>query len=130
MRERDDVRDMDRQQRVEQVGEPDALRLGDEPEEVAISIEGPVPAGIDNPEAVLIPPEEQLLAHGTRVVVAVDHGGAGRPVPLHADDGHGGAGHDALHHCPDGQLLKRGHTVSPAIRDDTRQGAEGAPPSP
>ena len=44
VRQRVDERGVDGQQRVEQVGEPDALGLGDQAEQRAVAIETPRPA--------------------------------------------------------------------------------------
>ena len=54
MRQRVDDRRVDRQQRVEQVREADALRLGHEPEQGAVAVETPRPPLGDDLEPVLV----------------------------------------------------------------------------
>jgi hypothetical protein len=43
-----DQRGVDRQHRIEQVGQPDAVRLGDQPEQRAVAVEAPGPALLDD----------------------------------------------------------------------------------
>jgi hypothetical protein len=52
VRQRLDDGGVDREHRVEKVGETDALRLGDQAEQRAISVETPGPADLCNLEGV------------------------------------------------------------------------------
>ena len=61
VRQRLDHRGVDRQHRIEQVGEADALRLGDQPEERAVAIEAPGPPLLHDLEARLVVAVEQLV---------------------------------------------------------------------
>ena len=61
VRQRLDERGVDRQHRVEEVREADALRLGDEAEERAVAVEAPGPALLDDLEARLVVAVEQLV---------------------------------------------------------------------
>jgi len=62
MRQRHHVGGADREQRVEEVGEPDAARLADEPEQRAVGGEGPGGAADVDSEAWFVNPIEELLA--------------------------------------------------------------------
>ena len=64
VRQRLDRRGGHGEERVEQVGEVDALRLGDEAEERAVAVEAPGAAGLGDLEAGLAVAVEDLGAHG------------------------------------------------------------------
>ena len=86
MRQRLDDRGVDREHRVEQVGEADALRLGDEAEERAVAVETPGPALLDHVEAGFVVAVEQLVGDlPARGLVGQLQGL--RAEPLDADDG-------------------------------------------
>lgn len=93
MRQRIDDGGVDRQHRIEQVGEANALGLGDEAEESAIAVEAPGPALLDKVEAGLIVAIEQLVGYlaRRRLVGELERLGA---EPLDADHGNQGIGQD------------------------------------
>ena len=62
VRQRLDERGVDGQQRVEEVGEADALGLGGEPEQRAVAVEAPRPAALDDLERRLAVAVEELAA--------------------------------------------------------------------
>ena len=64
VRERLDERGAHREVRVEEVGEVDPLRLGDESEEVAVAVEAPRPTGLYKIEPGLVVAVEDFGAHG------------------------------------------------------------------
>ena len=85
---------MDREHRVEEVGEADALRLGDQAEERAVAVEAPGPALLDDLEPRLVVAVEQLVGDlAGRVLVGQLE--RLRAEPLHADDGDQGIREDA-----------------------------------
>ena len=86
VRQRLDQRGVDGQHRIEQVGQADALGLGDQAEERAVAVEAPGPALLDDLQARLVVAVEQLVGHlaGRRLVGQLERLGA---EPLHADDG-------------------------------------------
>ena len=94
VRQRLDERGVDREHRVEQVREADAVRLGDEPEQRAVAVEAPGPALLDDLEPRLVVAVEQLVRDlaGRRLVDELEGVGA---EPLDADDGDQGVGQDA-----------------------------------
>ncbi len=63
VRQRLDQRGVDREHRIEQVGQADAVRLGDETEQRAVAVEAPRPARLDDLEARLVVPVEDLVRH-------------------------------------------------------------------
>ena len=63
VRQRLDERGVDRQHRIEEVREADAVRLGDEAEERAVAVEAPGAALLDDLEARLVVAVEQLVRH-------------------------------------------------------------------
>ena len=70
MRQRVDHRRVDRQQRVEQVREADALRFGHQPEQRAVAIEAPRPPLDDDLKPGLVVAVEQFVGDraGRRLV--------------------------------------------------------------
>ena len=66
VRQRLDERGVDREHRVEEVREADAVRLGDEPEQRAVAVEAPRAALLDDLEARLVVAVEQLVARPCR----------------------------------------------------------------
>lgn len=74
------------QDRVEEVGEADAVCLGNEPEERAVAVETPRASGLDDLQAGLVVAIENLVGHST-VGTPVDEGQRVRAVPCDADDG-------------------------------------------
>ena len=91
MRQRVDDRRMDRQQRVEQVREADALGFGHEPDQGAVAVEAPRPPLGDDLEPVFVVAVEQLVGDraGRRLVRQLH---CLRAEPLHADDRHRAVG--------------------------------------
>ena len=85
MRQRVDHRRVDRQQRVEQVREADALRFGHQPEQRAVAVEAPRPPLDDDLEPGLVVAVEQFVGDraGRRLVGQLERF---RAEPLHADD--------------------------------------------
>ena len=86
VRQRLDPRRVDGQHGVEEVRQPNAEGLRDEPEEGAVSVEAPRPALLDDLQAGLVVPVEQLVGDFTF------GGPVGQlqcfgPEPLDADDG-------------------------------------------
>ena len=96
VRQRLDERGVDRQHRIEEVRQADAVRLGDQAEERAVAVEAPGPALLDDLEARLVVAVEQLVRHlaGRRLVGQLERLGA---EPLDADDRDQGIGQDAAH---------------------------------
>ena len=66
MRERDDPAGVDREIRVEMVGELDPGRLRDEPQELPVRLEGPVPARLGQGQPGLVVPEQGPLRDPAR----------------------------------------------------------------
>ena len=85
VRQRVDHRRVDRQQRVEQVREADALRLRHQPEQRAVAVEAPRPPLGDDLEPGLVVAVEQFVRDraGRRLVGQFERF---RAEPLHADD--------------------------------------------
>ena len=113
VRQRLDDRGVDRQHRVEQVREADALRLGDEAEQRAVAVEAPRPALLHELEARLVVAIEQLVRHlaGGRLVGELERLGA---EPLHADDDHDRVGDDPPHRCTWLKLFELDHASRPS----------------
>ena len=131
VRQRVDDRGVDRQQRVEQMRKPDALRLGHEPEQGAVAVEAPRPPLGDDLEPVLVVAVEQLVGDraGRCLVRQLDRL---RAEPLHADDRHRAVGVDAPDSAARSQVfeLHRGNRNSCSCRvlRTTGQMLESAPP--
>ena len=66
VRQRLDVGGVDGQHRVEEVGQADALRLGDQAEEGAVAVEAPGAALLDELQARLVVAVEQLVGRACR----------------------------------------------------------------
>ena len=62
MRQRLDLRRRDGDVGVEEIGEPDAVRLGGEPKQAAVGVEGVGPARLDELKARLLAAHNQALA--------------------------------------------------------------------
>ena len=94
VRQRLDERGVDREHRIEQVREADAVRLGDEAEERAVAVEAPRAALLDDLEARLVVAVEELVGDPARrrLVGELERVGA---EPLDADDGDERVGQDA-----------------------------------
>ena len=108
VRQRLDQRGRQRQVGIEQVGEPDALGLGGEPEQVAVAVERPRPPRPDQLERGLVAPVDQPVANRAARLLERD---LDRLVaePLDLDDLRHRAGHQATHGRSGGQLLEAGH---------------------
>ena len=94
VRQRIDDGGVDRQHRVEQMGQPDALRFGHQPEQRAVAVEAPGPALLDDLEPRLVVAVEQLVGDlaGRRLVGQLQRLGT---EPLDADHGDQRIGQDA-----------------------------------
>ena len=105
VRQRLDERGVDREHRVEEVRQADAVRLGDEAEERAVAVEAPGPALLDDLEARLVVAVEQLVRDlaGGVLVGQLERLGA---EPLDADDGDQRVREDAADGGAGGQGLK------------------------
>ncbi len=66
VRQRVDERCVHRKERVEEVREPDSVRLGHEPEERSVAVEGPRPPRRDDVEARFVVPEDDLFLRPAR----------------------------------------------------------------
>ena len=96
VRQRFDERGMDGEHRIEQMRQPDAVRLGDEPKQLAVAVEAPGLALLRHLEAPLIGAVQDLVAHPPgRVLVGELQGVVA--VPLNVDDGDERFGEDASH---------------------------------
>ena len=91
---------VDGQNRIEEVGQADAVGLGDQTVRGAIAVEAPGAALLHHLQALLVVAVEDLLGDAARRR-PIDHGQRLAAVPLHADDldrtvreqaAHGGAG--------------------------------------
>ena len=76
---------MNGQHRVEEVGEPDALGLGHQPEERSVAIEAPGPANLDHLQAGLVVPVQDLVGDATGGILVGEFEGV-RAEPLHVHD--------------------------------------------
>ena len=83
------------QQRVKQMGEADALGLGNEAEEGAVAVEAPRARLLGNPDTGFVLAIEQLVGHLARLRL-VGQLDSGVPVPLHADNRDEAVGQDAF----------------------------------
>jgi hypothetical protein len=101
---------VDRQQRIEQVSEPDAVRLRNEPEQPSIAVEAPRPASSHNLEGRLAISKQNLRADMADAALIDDlqHVGA---VPLRADKLHRSVGHDPAHKRAHGEVFQFRHRV-------------------
>jgi hypothetical protein len=108
VRKRLEVRGVDGEIGVEEVGKPDTERLGDEPEEPPVGVEGPCAPMLFELETRLVAPVQKLMS-GAAFVVAVGKGQRLRPVPLDADDGDGPVGEHALDTRAESQALELHH---------------------
>ena len=121
MRQRVDHRGVDRQQRVEQVREADALGLGHEPEQRPVAVEAPRPPGGDDLHPVLGIAVEQLVGDraGRRLVGELKRRGA---EPLHADDGDQAVGMNAADGAVRAKVFKPHGRNSSSRRDRRGRG--------
>src|SRR5687768_11585641 len=85
-----------RQEWIEQMSEPDAVRFGGEAEQVAGRVEGPARGGFRDGEWLGLVTVEQTLSDLT-LRVLVSEGGSCRTVPVDVHDSDGAAGDDAGH---------------------------------
>ena len=89
-----DERGVDRQDRVEEMRQPDAVRFGDEAEECAVTVETPGATLFDDFDPGLVVPVEEPVGDSSGGVLVGELQGGGAE-PLDADDGHQGVGEDA-----------------------------------
>jgi hypothetical protein len=85
---------VDRQHRVEEVREPDALCLGDKAEEAAVTVEAPGPALFHDFEPSLVVAVHQFIRDLPRRALVREHERLAAK-PLHVDNGDQGIGQDA-----------------------------------
>ena len=95
MRQRLDDRRMNRQHRIEKMREANAMRLGDEPEQVAVAVEAPGAPLFNDLDARLVVAIEQLVRDLAFGVFVGEFEGL-RAVPLRVDDGDQTIWQDAL----------------------------------
>ena len=134
MRQRLDQRGRQRQVRIEQVGQPDALGLRRQPEQVTITAERPRPPRSNQLERRLVAPVDQPVANRSARFFERD---LDRLIaePLDLDDLRHRAGYQAAHRRSGGQLLEAGHSIAmrhryccdiqpcaPGQKQDRRQG--------
>ena len=75
---------MDGEERVEEVSQTDAVSLGDQPQQVAIAIEGPRASNVGDRDPCLVVPVQQLVGDlAGRILVGEFE--SVRPKPLDAD---------------------------------------------
>lgn len=106
--QRFDQRGMDRQDRVEQVGQVDAVGLGRQPEQLPIGTEAPGLPDLDRFQVGFIGAEQQLRAR-LAIAALVEQLHRGRAVPLHIDDGYRLAGNNPLDLEAGFQVFQFGH---------------------
>jgi hypothetical protein len=63
VRQRLDQRGVDRENRIEEVGEVDSVGLGDQAESGAIAVKAPGPAVLENVQPGFVVPVEQLIGN-------------------------------------------------------------------
>ena len=109
--ERLDVGGMDGQQRVKEMGEADALGLGNEAEKGTVAVEAPGARLLGNPDAGFVVAVEELVGDlaRRRLVGQLDGGVA---VPLHADHRDEAVRQDALNGGVDCEIFQS-HSCCP-----------------
>ena len=110
VRERLEDGGMDGENRIEQVGQADSVCLGDEPEEVALAIETPRPADLNDFEGRLAVAIEELVGDLARGVL-VGQFDAGVTEPLGGYDRNRGIRQDAAYGRTGGEVLKPCHVA-------------------
>ena len=109
MRQRFDQRSVHRQQRVEQVGQQDALGLRHQPEVGTVAVEAPRSPFLDDLKPRLVVAEEQLVVDCARCVL-VDQLDGRRTCPSHPLDSDClTARRDAAHGCALLEVLQTDH---------------------
>ena len=118
MRQRVHDGGVDRQHRVEEVREADALRLRDEAEQRTVAVETPRPALLHELEPGLIVAIEQFVRDlaGGRLVGEFEGLGA---EPLHADDDHHRVGNDPPHRCTWLKFFELDHASRPSAVNES-----------
>ncbi len=111
MRQRLDQRGVDREQGIEEVGQADAVGLGDEAEQPAVGVEAPGAAGGDDLERRLLIAVDELVAGvaGRVLVGQLDGGGA---VLMDIDDRDQAVGEDAPDRGAAGEVFETCHLRS------------------
>ncbi len=99
---------VDREQRIEQVGEADAVGFSNEAEGRAVAVEAPRPADLDDLQARLVVAVEDLVRHPP-VGPAVNEGQRVRAVPGDVDDGDRRVGQNASDGGVGLELFEAGH---------------------
>jgi len=122
VRQRFEIGCVDRQHGIEEMRQPDALRLGHQAKQRAIAVEAPRAAALDDLEPSLVVAEQKLVRDRARrrLVGQLDRLGA---EPLHADDGdervgehaaEGGSGLEILE-SHDSTRFSAGHTLDQCV---------------
>ena len=103
-------RGVHRQQRIEQVRQPDAVRFRDEPEQISEAVKTPRPPRGCDLKRGLVVAVQQLAAElaGSILVGEVDHL---RAEPLDADDSGKAICKDAFDRGAGSQIFKTGHKL-------------------
>jgi hypothetical protein len=105
VRQRIDERSMDGQDWIEEVGQSDAMRFGDEAKQRAFAVEAPGAALFDHLEAGFIVAVENLVGDAASWIPIYESQRIGA-VPLHANDRDGGIGENAADGCAGGQVFQ------------------------
>lgn len=113
VRQRFQERGVDGQERVEQGRQPNAVRLGDEPEQVGVAVEAPRPAGVQNFERGFVVAIQQLVAEPPPAVF-VGQLDRGRSDPVDVDDGHRAVGQHAPDQHAAREVFEPGRSVAAA----------------
>ena len=126
-----DERRVDGEERIEEVGEVDAVGLRDQPEESAVGVEAPGRAGRGDFERRLTVPVEELVPEPALGVLV--RGLEDAAVPLDAHDRNESVGQDALNRGAGLEVFETSHVLDrvvfcPAWPD--RQCANFARPEP
>src|SRR6266516_2228266 len=109
---------MHSQQRIEEVGQVDAVGLGDQSEQRPVAVETPGKAYIGDLEAGLAVAVENLVAEVTSRI-SIGEGDGNITMPLHIHYCDEGVWEDTFYRCSPGQLLQlchRTHLSLPKIR--------------
>lgn len=114
MRERLNIRAVYGEERIEEVGELDALRLRNQTQELAVAIETPGAAVLLDSQVRLGITIQQARPSSARIV-PVGHGRRRRPEPLHLDDGHQAARLDPRHDRSLREFFEPNHVLVPPI---------------
>ena len=82
------------------------MRLRGEPEETAVSVERPLPAGFYKAQAMQVAPVDHAVGGSAARLVAVGNGNGGRAVMLHGNNRYGATCLKAVHDGTNGEFLQ------------------------